>query len=109
MSYPLNKFHYMKLFNQRPHIDAVASSCHSYAMPRKRISTTVDEATLTEAHRLVPDSTNAEIIDEALKALVSKYREAEIDASFAIYETMPMNMPDAWGDLESWGDAVRKL
>lgn len=78
-------------------------------MARVRISTTVDEGLLAEARRLVGDRRDAALIDEALRSLVRRYRDAEIDAAYAVaYADHPDDEPDAWGDLASWGDAVRQ-
>jgi len=35
-------------------------------------------------------------------------RRAEIDASYAAYDEIPLDTPDAWGDLASWQDAAGK-
>jgi hypothetical protein len=47
-------------------------------------------------------STDAALVDEALQALVDRYRAAEIDASYAAYDTQPADHPDEWSDLASW-------
>jgi hypothetical protein len=47
-------------------------------------------------------STDAALVDEALQALLDRYRAAEIDASYAAYDTQPADHPDEWGDLASW-------
>ncbi len=83
----------------------VAESCHTRGMSRVRISTTVDEATLTAA-RTLGFGNDAAVIDAALAALVAAHRRAEIDASYAVYERIPLNAPDEWGDLESFMQAV---
>lgn len=51
-------------------------------MSRVRISTTVDEATR---------------------------RAAEIDASYAAYERLPLSTPDEWGDLESFIGSLERV
>lgn len=75
-------------------------------MPRIRISTTVDEALINEARRLRADSTDAALVDDALRALLAANRAAEIDAAYAIYDDQPLDQPDEWGDLESWRKAA---
>ena len=35
-------------------------------------------------------------------------RRADIDASYAVYDEIPLDTPDAWGDLASWQDAAGK-
>lgn len=75
-------------------------------MPRVRISTTVDETLINEARRLRADTTDAALIDDALRALLAANRAAEIDAAYAIYDDKPLDQPDEWGDLESWRNAA---
>ena len=84
---------------------AVAELCHSSGMSRIRISTTVDEATLTAARGL-GFANDAAVIDAALSALVAAHRKAEIDRSYEAYDRIPLNTPDEWGDMESFLDAV---
>ena len=33
-------------------------------------------------------------------------REAEIDATYVAYDLHPLDEPDAWGDLASFGEAA---
>lgn len=75
-------------------------------MNRIRLSTTVDSALLTEARQLHSGSTDAALVDDALRALLSRHRAAEIDVAYAAYDTHPADQPDAWGDLESWRQAA---
>lgn len=89
-------------------VEVVADPCHACGMARIRVSTTVDEALLAEARRLRPVK-DAELLDEALRGLVERHREAEIDAAYATaYAEHPEDEPDEWGDLASWGAAVRR-
>lgn len=83
----------------------VAEVCHSSGMSRVRISTTVDEATLTAARGL-GFGNDAAVIDAALAALVAAHRKAEIDRSYEAYDRIPLNTPDEWGDLESFMQSV---
>lgn len=41
-------------------------------------------------------TTDAALVDEALAALVARYRSAEIDASYAAYDDHPLDEPDEW-------------
>jgi hypothetical protein len=76
-------------------------------MARTRISTTVDGALLDDARRLSGSTTDAELVDEALAALVRRYRAAEIDAAYAeVYAAQPIDERDEWGDLGSFRDAA---
>jgi len=77
-------------------------------MPRTRLSTTVDPDLLAEARRARPDITDARLVEEALVALLASWRRTEIDEAYArAYEDHPVDSPDAWGDLASFGGAVR--
>jgi Arc/MetJ family transcription regulator len=76
-------------------------------MPRTRISTTVDADLLAEARRSHHKSSDAELIDEALSALLARYRRAEIDDAYAAaYTAHPLDEPDEWGDLASFRSAA---
>jgi len=76
-------------------------------MTRARISTTVDRALLDDARRLHGGTTDAELVDEALTALLDRYRSAEIDTAYAAaYEAHPIDSEDDWGDLASFRNAA---
>ena len=79
---------------------------HSCGMVRIRVSTTVDESLLENARELRSDLNDAALLDEALGALVSKHRAAEIDAGYAAYDEHPLDEPDQWGDLASFREAA---
>jgi hypothetical protein len=75
-------------------------------MPRVRVSTTVDETLLQNARRAHEDLNDAALLDAALEALLARRRAAEIDASYAAYEAVPLDAADEWGDLASFGRAA---
>jgi hypothetical protein len=75
-------------------------------MARTRLSTTVDQQLLDSARRLRPDSSDAALVDEALEALLRRYRSAEIDASYMAYDEHPLDERDEWGDLASFRQAA---
>jgi len=79
---------------------------HTRGMARTRLSTTVDANLLDIARRLRAGITDASLVDEALEALLSLHRAAELDASYAAYDAHPLNEPDAWGDLASFRRAA---
>lgn len=86
----------------------VAHKCYVCGM-RRRVSTTVDGDLLDQARGLQAWDSDAAMMDAALEALAKCHREAEIDAAYEVYERLPLNTPDEWGDLESfvtakWGD-----
>ena len=75
-------------------------------MARTRLSTTVDEQLLAAARGTRDGATDAALIDEALRALLTTRRAAEIDAGYAAYDSHPLDEPDAWGDLASFRAAA---
>jgi hypothetical protein len=75
-------------------------------MKRTRLSTTVDTQLLNDARRMRSGTTDATLVDEALRAFLARFRSAEIDASYAAYDQRPADEPDEWGDLASWRRAV---
>lgn len=75
-------------------------------MARTRLSTTVDATLLDGARNLRTGISDATLVDEALEALLSLHRAAELDASYAAYDAHPLNEPDAWGDLASFRRAA---
>lgn len=70
------------------------------------MSTTVDAELLDSARSLRAGTTDAALVDDALRALLARYRSAEVDASYAAYDEHPADEPDEWGDLASWRRAV---
>jgi hypothetical protein len=81
---------------------------HTYAMARIRVSTTVDKGLLSKARGLKIGSTDAALLDEALKALLANHRAGEIDAAYKAYDRHPLDEPDAWGDLAAFREAAAK-
>ena len=75
-------------------------------MNRTRLSTTVDARLLADARKVRNGTTDAALVDEALAALLARYRSAEVDASYAAYDELPLDEPDAWGDLASFRRAA---
>ncbi|WP_295695360.1 type II toxin-antitoxin system VapB family antitoxin [Lapillicoccus sp.] len=75
-------------------------------MNRIRLSTTVDGELLQRARKVRSGSTDAALVDEALGALLARYRSAEVDASYAAYDAHPLEEPDEWGDLASFRRAA---
>lgn len=75
-------------------------------MARIRLSTTVDASLLDLARKVRTPTTDAALVDEALAALLARYRAAEVDASYAAYDEHPLEEPDEWGDLASFRSAA---
>jgi hypothetical protein len=70
---------------------------------RTRLSTIVDGELLVEARRAVARTTDVELIDEALTALMARHRAGEIDRAYeTAYRDHPIGEPDDWGDLASF-------
>jgi hypothetical protein len=65
----------------------------------------VDADLLDGARRVRSGVTDATLIDEALQALLVRYRAAEVDVSYAAYDAHPLDEPDEWGDLASFRQA----
>ena len=70
------------------------------------MSTTVDENLLQSARELRSELNDAALLDEALGALEAQHRAAEVDASYSAYDDVPLDAPDAWGDLASFRAAA---
>ncbi len=88
-------------------VSRTGEAWHDDGMTRARISTTVDRSLLDDARRLHGGSTDAELVDEALAALLDRYRSAEIDAAYAAaYDAQPIDSEDDWGDLASFRNAA---
>ena len=86
-----------------------ADEWHDDGMTRIRLSTTVDAALLEGARNARAGRTDAALVDEALAALLARYRSAEIDATYATaYDQHPLEEPDEWGDLASFRQAAAK-
>ena len=79
---------------------------HDCGMSRIRLSTTVDADLLSEARRVHSGTTDAALIDDALRALMVRHRSMEIDAAYVAYDEHPIGEPDEWGDLDSWRRAA---
>ena len=90
----------------RRHEVDVAFTCHTYGIPRARVSTTVDEKLLKDARDALSPVTDAVLLDSALEALLARHRAFEIDASYVAYDEHPLEEPDAWGDLASFREAA---
>ena len=63
---------------------------------------------MAQARGLRHSATDAALIDEALSALVARYRSGEIDNAYAAYDERPPEEPDEWGDLASFREAAAK-
>jgi len=72
-------------------------------MARSRVSTTVDDELLQRARALRGGTTDAALFDEALGALLARYRAAELDAAS---DAHPADEPDEWGDLAAFRSAA---
>lgn len=76
-------------------------------MARTRLSTTVDRDLLDHVRKTRAGATDAQLIDEALAALLAQHRAVEIDSTYvSAYADHPIDEPDEWGDLASFRDAV---
>jgi hypothetical protein len=79
---------------------------YNTGIARVRISTTVDEQLLATARRTRSELADSALIDEALSALLARNRAVEIDAAYAAYDRVPLDVEDEWGDLASFRTAA---
>lgn len=84
----------------------MAHMWHNHGMTRVRVSTTVDEHLLAKARAVRAASTDAALLDEALEALLARYRAGEIDAAYVAYDERPLDEPDEWGNLAAFREAA---
>lgn len=75
-------------------------------MSRTRISTTVAAKLLEQARVLHAGTSDSALVEEALVALLARYRSADIDATYAVYDKHPLDEPDDWGDLDTFRRAA---
>ena len=75
-------------------------------MARVRVSTTVDETLLATARQVRSGLADSALIDEALGALVARNRAAEADAAYAVYDHVPLDESDEWGNLAAFRAAA---
>ena len=75
-------------------------------MPRTRVSTTVDGELLDRARAALAGTPDSALLDAALTTLLARHRAAELDAGYAVYDAVPLDQQDEWGDLASFRDAA---
>lgn len=75
-------------------------------MTRVRISTTVSDGLLSQARAAMPDLNDASLIDRALAALCAEHRAAEIDRSYEVFDKVPLDTEDEWGNLAEFLEAA---
>ncbi|MDQ2754298.1 MAG: antitoxin MazE5 [Actinomycetota bacterium] len=75
-------------------------------MARVRVSTTVDEQLLASVRQARAGVADAALLDEALTALLTRHRAAEIDAAYSAYDEHPLDEADDWGYLASFREAA---
>ena len=51
-------------------------------------------------------TSDAALLDQALGALLTQHRRAEIDRAYAAYDQQPLDASDEWGDLASFRTAA---
>ncbi len=64
------------------------------------------DAELLRRARAIADAPDSVMVDEALTALLSRHRAAELDGSYGAYDAHPLDEQDAWGDLASFRSAA---
>ena len=77
-------------------------------MSSAQIRTTVDGDLLAAVRAYRPAADDSVLLDEALMTLLVKLRKSEVDASYReLYDRVPFDTPDAWGDLASFAAAPK--
>ena len=61
---------------------------------------------LGDARAALPDLNDATLMDRALSALCAANRAAEIDRSYEIFDTLPLDTEDEWGNLADFLEAA---
>ena len=75
-------------------------------MPRVRISTTVSDTLLDQARSTDPALSDAALLDRALSALCAKHRAAEVDRPYRVFDEVPLETEDEWGNLAEFLEAA---
>lgn len=75
-------------------------------MTRARLSTTVNGRLLAQARALHTGVTDADLVDKALSALLSRCRSDDVDGCYAAYDEHPLGESDEWGDLDTFRQAA---
>ena len=64
------------------------------------------DADLLAGARKASGKPDSAMIDDALAALLARHRAAEMDASYAAYDSHPLDEPDEWGNLATFRRAA---
>ncbi|WP_203568059.1 hypothetical protein [Aestuariimicrobium ganziense] len=73
-------------------------------MARVALNITVDGDLLRQARECAGTPSDPELLDQALAALIAQSEKSDPDVR--AWQDNPLDAPDAWGDLASWGRAV---
>jgi hypothetical protein len=97
--------HHDPCFSSRPdlvgkHLDNLGASF------RIQVSTTVDDQLLKDARHVRIRLSGTALLDEALAALLARYTNSEIDASYSAYDDKPIDGPEERGDMGSFREAA---
>ena len=76
-------------------------------MSEERTETTADSGLLASARAEMPGTDDDRLVDEALAVLCRRRDRTEIDRQYEAYDAVPLDAPDAWGDVESFLSARR--
>lgn len=61
---------------------------------------------LGRARVALPGLKDAALLDRALSALCAEHRAAEIDRLYEVFEALPLETEDQWGNLSGFLDAA---
>lgn len=84
-----------------------AAAWHGGDMSKVRIDVMIDAELLERARVILSGVSDSSLIATALRSLLAAHRHAEVDAGYQAYDDRPLDTPDAWGNLATWGQAKK--
>lgn len=66
----------------------------------------MSDTLLDKARSTEPDLNDAALLDRALSALCAQNRAAEVDRSYRVFDELPLDTEDEWGNLAEFLEAA---
>ncbi len=66
----------------------------------------MSDVLLDQVRSALPDLNDAALLDRALSALYSEHRAAEVDRSYSVFDEVPLNTEDEWGNIANFLEAA---
>ena len=66
----------------------------------------MSDTLLDQARSTEPDLNDAALLDRALSALCAQNRAAEVDRSYRVFDEVPLDTEDEWGNLAEFLEAA---